>query len=187
MVFIPHLVPHLVPGLGFVGGNSACSDSPEETVKWRMGVADTAAKRRTFLIHPCQQGVRKPRLLFFLVTEETRMSAQKGWGGWEGGGKLHEGSQNGLKFFNLFVWMPWFPTCPALDRPLVRGTRSAGRGPCCLLLLGRGGSAQGGLQSWRRTPGRGRGEEGRAVWGTNIWGRRQLNISTPDPQIQQYT
>lgn len=125
-------------------------------------------RERTFLTHPCQQGVRKPRLLFFLVTEEARMSAQKGWGGWEGGGKPHEGSQNGLKFFNLFVWMPWFPTYPALDTPLVRGRRSAGRGPCSLLLLGRGGSAQGGLQSWRRTPGRGRGEEGRAGWGTNI-------------------
>ena len=37
---------------------------------------------RAFLTHPCQQGVRKSRLLFLLVTEKARMSAKKGWGDW---------------------------------------------------------------------------------------------------------
>lgn len=68
---------------------------------------------RAFLTHPCQQGVRKSRLLFLLVTEKARMSAKKGWGDWKGGGKPREGSQNGLKFFLTYLFgCPGFP--PAL-------------------------------------------------------------------------
>ena len=70
-------------------------------------------RERAFLTHPCQQGVRKSRLLFFLVTEKARMSAKKGWGDWKGGGKPREGSQTGLKFFLTYLFgCPGFP--PAL-------------------------------------------------------------------------
>ena len=46
MVFTPHLVPHLAPGLGFVGRSSACSDSLEETVKWGIGGGRQSSKER---------------------------------------------------------------------------------------------------------------------------------------------
>lgn len=46
MLVTPHLVPHLVPGLSFVGRSSACSDSLEEMVKWGIGGGRQSSKER---------------------------------------------------------------------------------------------------------------------------------------------
>ena len=37
--------------------------------------------------------------------------------GREGEGGSRDGPTAFLRFFNLFVWIPWFSTCPALSSP----------------------------------------------------------------------